>query len=79
MMKRAEAVHQAAATNVGELIRTLEAFPAELPVEVGLGYRDETETYQEVTVTTINASWLGGEPGAAVVLVIGETGMLRVP
>ncbi len=78
MMKPAEAVHRATTTNVGELIRALEAFPAELPVEVGLGYRDETETYPEVTVAPINASWLGGEPGAAVVLVIGETGMLRV-
>jgi hypothetical protein len=79
MMQPAEAMHQATTTNVGELIRALEAFPAELPVEVGLGYRDETETYREVTVTAINASWLGGADGAAVVLVIGETGMLRVP
>ncbi len=79
MTKPAEAVHRATTTNVGQLIRALEAYPAELPVEVGLGYRDETETYREVTVTTINASWLGGEPGAAVVLVIGETGTLRVP
>jgi hypothetical protein len=79
MTKPAEAVHRATTTNVGELIRALEAFPAELPVEVGLGYRDETESYREVTVTTIDASWLGGEAAAAVVLVIGETGVLRVP
>jgi hypothetical protein len=79
MTRQAEVVHRVATTNVGELIRALEAYPPELPVEVGLGYPDETETYREVTVTTINASWLGGDPGAAVVLVIGETGMLRVP
>jgi hypothetical protein len=79
MTKPAEAMQRATTTNVGQLIRALEAFPADLPVEVGLGYRDETESYREVTVTTIDASWLGGEPDAAVVLVIGETGVLRVP
>jgi hypothetical protein len=79
MTRQAEAVHQAMATNVGQLIRALEAYPPELPVEVGLGYQDETETYREVMVTTIDASWLGSDPGAAVVLVIGETGTLRVP
>jgi hypothetical protein len=78
MIKPAEAVQRATTTNVGQLIRALEAYPPELPVEVGLGYRDETETYREVTVTTINASWLGSEPGATVVLLIGETGTLRV-
>jgi hypothetical protein len=79
MTRQTEVVHRVTTTNVGELIRALEAYPAELPVEVGIGYRDETETYREVTVTTINASWLGAEPDATVVLVIGETGMLRVP
>jgi hypothetical protein len=79
MTKPVEAMHRATTTNVGQLIRALEAFPAELPVEVGLGYRDETESYREVTVTTIDASWLGGEPDATVVLVVGETGVLRVP
>ncbi|HZD01239.1 MAG TPA: hypothetical protein VFA46_13940 [Actinomycetes bacterium] len=79
MTKPAEAVQPTTTTNVGQLIRALAAYPPELPVEIGLGYRDETETYREVTVTTINASWLGGGPDATVVLVIGETGTLRVP
>jgi hypothetical protein len=77
MMKPAELAQPVAVTNVGQLIRMLEAYPSELPIEVGLGYRDETETYRRVTVTTISASWLGSTPGEAIVLVLGETGTLR--
>jgi len=70
---------QATVTNVGELVRALQAFPPETPVEDGLGYRDETDSYQTVTVTAVTSPWLDGQPDVTTVLVLGETGSLRAP
>jgi len=70
---------QATVTNVGQLVRALQAFPPETPVEAGLGYRDETDSYQTVTVTAVTSAWLDGRPDVTTVIVLGETGSLRAP
>ncbi len=70
---------QTTVMDVGQLVRALQAFPPETPVEAGLGYRDETDSYRTVTVTVVTSAWLGGQPDVTTVIVLGETGRLRAP
>jgi hypothetical protein len=65
--------------NVGQLVRALQAFPPDTPVEAGLGYRDETDSYRTVTVTALTSAWVDGQPDVTTVIVLGETGSLRAP
>ena len=65
--------------NVGQLVMALQAFPPDTPVEAGLGYRDETDSYRTVTVTALTSAWVDGQPDVTTVIVLGETGSLRAP
>ncbi|HYT24881.1 MAG TPA: hypothetical protein VEP73_00145 [Actinomycetota bacterium] len=72
-------LEQATVTSVGQLVQVLRAFPPDTPVEAGLGYRDETDSYRTVTVSAVTSDWLDGRPDVTTVIVLGETGSLRAP
>ncbi len=62
----------AAISTVGQLVRVLQRFPPDTPVEAGLGYACEAESYPAVTVGAVIALEPAGE-SVATVVVLGET------